>query len=55
MFLGYRHSRRSFLRSAAAAGLTVPLLRRIEAHAQGLPEPRRLLIIQRAVGTVREQ
>jgi hypothetical protein len=55
MFLGYRHSRRSFLRSATAAGLTLPLLRRIEAHAQGVPEPRRLLIIQRAVGTVREQ
>jgi hypothetical protein len=55
MFLGYRHSRRSFVRAATAAGLTLPLLRRIEAHAQGLPEPRRLLVIQRAVGTVREQ
>lgn len=52
---GYRHSRRSFLHGATAAALSVPLLRRIEAHAQGLPEPRRLLIIQRAVGTVRDQ
>jgi hypothetical protein len=55
MFPGYRHSRRSFLGGATAAALSVPLLRRIEAHAQGLPEPRRLLIIQRAVGSVREQ
>ncbi|HTV26012.1 MAG TPA: DUF1552 domain-containing protein [Polyangiaceae bacterium] len=55
MFLGYRHSRRSFLLSATAAGLSVPLLHRIEAHAQGAPEPRRLLIIQRAVGSVRAQ
>ncbi len=55
MFLGYQHSRRSFLLSASAASLTLPLLARIEARAQGVPEPRRLLIIQRAVGTVREQ
>ena len=55
MFLGYRHSRRSFLHGATAAALSVPLLRRIEARAAGMPEPRRLLIIQRAVGSVREQ
>lgn len=55
MSLGYQHSRRSFLLGATAAGLTLPLLYRIEARAQGIPEPRRLLIIQRAVGTVREQ
>lgn len=55
MFLGYKYSRRAFLGSATAAGLTLPLLYRIEALAQGMPEPRRLLVIQRAVGTVREQ
>lgn len=55
MFLSYKFSRRSFLATASAAGLTLPLLRRIEAHAQGMPEPPRFLVIQRAVGTVREQ
>jgi hypothetical protein len=55
MSLGYRYSRRAFLQRATAAALTAPLLYRIEARAQGKPEPRRLLVIHRAVGTVRDQ
>jgi hypothetical protein len=51
----YQHSRRSFLRGATALGLTLPLLERIEARAEGLAPPPRFLVIQRAVGTVREQ
>src|SRR5687768_1248548 len=51
----YQHSRRSFLRGATALGLTLPLLERIEARAQGIAPPPRFLVIQRAVGTVREQ
>jgi hypothetical protein len=52
-FFGYQLSRRSFLRTAAGAGLFLPLLNRIEARAQlGAAPPRRFLIVQRAVGTV---
>ena len=54
-FFGYKYSRRSFLRTATATGLFLPLLERIEARAQGLAAPRRFLVIQRAVGTVRDQ
>jgi len=54
-YRSYQHSRRSFLRGATALGLTLPLLERIEARAQGMAPPPRFLVIQRAVGTVREQ
>jgi hypothetical protein len=54
-YRSYQHSRRSFLRGATALGLTLPLLERIEARAQGIAPPPRFLVIQRAVGTVREQ
>jgi Protein of unknown function (DUF1552) len=47
----YKVSRRSFLRGSAAAPLLLPLLRNIEARAQGLPAPLRFLVIQRPVGT----
>jgi hypothetical protein len=45
-------ARRSFLRGCGgAAGLLMPLLRSIEARAQGLPAPLRLLIIHHPMGT----
>ena len=47
----YRIARRSFLRGAAAAPLLLPLLRNIEARAQGKPAPLRFLVIRRPVGT----
>lgn len=54
-FLSYRFSRRSFLRATAAVGLFLPLIKRWEARAQGIESIRRFLVIQRAVGTVRDQ
>ena len=47
----YRIARRSFLRGAAAAPLLLPLLRNIEARAQGNAAPLRFLVIRRPVGT----
>jgi hypothetical protein len=47
----YKLARRSFLRGCAAAPLLLPLLRNIEARAQGRPGPLRFLVIQRPVGT----
>jgi hypothetical protein len=47
----YRFARRSFLRGAGgAAALLSPLLRSIEARAQGKPAPLRLLIIHHPLG-----
>ena len=55
-FLSYRHSRRSFLATAAGAGILLPLLRRAEVRAQlGVTTIPRFLVVQRAVGTVRDQ
>jgi hypothetical protein len=47
----YRIARRSFLRSCGAGAALVPLLRNIEARAQGLPAPLRFLIIHHPLGT----
>ncbi|HEY3493942.1 MAG TPA: DUF1552 domain-containing protein [Polyangiaceae bacterium] len=48
----YRVARRAFLRGSAAAALLYPLLRNLEAQAQGAPAPLRFLIIHRPLGTV---
>jgi hypothetical protein len=48
----YLIARRAFLRGCGGSlALLAPLLRSIEARAQGLPAPLRFLIIQRACGT----
>jgi hypothetical protein len=48
----YQMARRAFLRGCGGSlALLAPLLRSIEARAQGMPAPLRLLIIQRACGT----
>jgi hypothetical protein len=47
----YKFARRSFLRAAGgSAGLLLPLLRSIEARAQGMAAPLRLLIIHHPLG-----
>ncbi|HEX2657189.1 MAG TPA: DUF1552 domain-containing protein, partial [Polyangia bacterium] len=47
----YKFARRSFLRAAGgSAALLAPLLRSIEARAQGKPAPLRLLIIHHPLG-----
>ncbi len=53
--MSYRIARRSFLRAAggAAVGLA-PLLGLLEARAQGLAAPRRLLVIHHPLGAVRD-
>ena len=52
MMSSYRVGRRAFLRGCGGSlALLGPLLRSIEARAQGMPAPLRLLIIQRACGT----
>ena len=49
--MSYKFARRSFLRAAGgSAGLLLPLLRSIEARAQGMAAPLRLLIIQHPLG-----
>ena len=49
--LPYRIARRTFLRGCAAAPLLLPLLRNLEARAQGLAAPLRFLVIRRPGGT----
>jgi hypothetical protein len=49
--ISYKFARRAFLRSTGAATILLPLLRRIEAHAQGMPAPLRFLIIHHPLGT----
>lgn len=49
----YLTKRRNFLTGAAAVGLGF-WLRRLEAFAQGMTSPKRLLIIHHPVGTVRD-
>ena len=52
----YKLARRAFLRACGgSAALTLPLLRSIEARAQGMPAPRRLLIIHHSQGSPLEQ
>jgi Protein of unknown function (DUF1552) len=47
----YRIARRSFLRGCGAATLMLPLLRNIEARAQGMPAPLRFLVLHHPLGT----
>ena len=47
----YKIARRAFLRGTGAATILLPLLRRMEAHAQGMPAPLRFLIIHHPLGT----
>jgi hypothetical protein len=50
--ISYKIARRSFLRGCGgSAALLAPLLRSIEASAQGVPAPLRLLIIHHPLGT----
>jgi uncharacterized protein DUF1552 len=49
----YLTRRRNFLTGACALGLGY-WLRRLEASAQGMPAPKRLLVIHHPVGTVRD-
>lgn len=49
--MSYKVARRAFLRGAGASVL-LPLLRNVEARAQGLPAPLRFLIIHHPLGTV---
>ena len=48
--MSYKMARRAFLRGAGGVAL-LPLLRRIEAHAQGMPAPLRFLVIHHPLGT----
>ncbi len=47
----YKVSRRAFLRGCGASTLMLPLLRNIEARAQGKPAPLRFLVIHHSLGT----
>lgn len=49
----YRFARRSFLGMIGGACGLRALLENIEAHAQGMPAPRRLLVMHHPVGTYR--
>jgi len=49
--MSYKFSRRAFLRGCSASTLMLPLLRNIEARAQGNAAPLRFLVIRRPVGT----
>jgi hypothetical protein len=49
--MSYRFSRRAFLRGCGASTLMLPLLRNIEAHAEGKPAPLRFLVIHHSLGT----
>src|SRR3954447_11250535 len=49
----YLTRRRNFITGACALGLGY-WLRRLEASAQGMPSPKRLLVIHHPVGTVRD-
>ena len=48
----YRIARRAFLGGCVASPLLLPLLRNIEARAQGLPAPKRFLVIHHPLGTM---
>jgi hypothetical protein len=49
--ISYKMARRSFIRNCGgSAALLVPLLRSIEARAQGLPAPKRFLVIHHPLG-----
>jgi Protein of unknown function (DUF1552) len=50
----YALSRRRFLAGVGASAAWLGLLGKLEAQAEGAPPPKRLLIIQRPVGTVYE-
>jgi hypothetical protein len=47
----YKVARRSFLAASGASALLYPLLRNLEAQAQGAPAPLRFLIIHHPLGT----
>jgi len=47
----YKVSRRAFIRGCGASTLMLPLLRNIEARAQGKPAPLRFLVIHHSLGT----
>jgi hypothetical protein len=50
--ISYKMARRSFLRGCGgSAALLVPLLRNIEARAQGMPAPLRFLVIHHPLGS----
>ena len=50
--ISYKMARRSFLRGCGgSAALMLPLLRSMEARAQGLPAPKRLLILHHCQGS----
>jgi hypothetical protein len=51
--IAYRYARRSFLGMVGGAFGLRALLDNIEAHAQGMPAPRRLLVMHHPVGTYR--
>ncbi|HYO94771.1 MAG TPA: DUF1552 domain-containing protein, partial [Polyangiaceae bacterium] len=51
--MSYKFARRSFLSSIGSTAMLLPLLQSIEARAQGLPGPKRLLVILKPVGVVR--
>lgn len=51
--MSYRFARRSFLGMVGGAFGLRALLENIEAHAQGMPAPRRLLVMHHPVGTYR--
>lgn len=50
----YRVSRRRFLEGVGASAVWAALVNKLEAQAEGAASPKRLLIIQRPVGTVYE-
>ena len=50
--ISYKMARRSFLRGCGgSAALVLPLLRSMEARAQGLPAPKRLLVMHHGQGS----
>ena len=49
--MSYKIARRQFLRSAGASAVLLPLLKNIEARAQGMPAPLRFMILHHPLGT----
>lgn len=49
--MSYKVARRQFLRSAGASAVLLPLLKNIEARAQGMPAPLRFMILHHPLGT----
>jgi hypothetical protein len=47
----YKIARRAFLRRAGASTILLPLLRNIEARAQGMPAPLRFFVLHHPLGT----